>query len=204
MRAEKLRQQRPGPDHNVLERVMASSNMPYIGEIVQLPPVNEFSQSGVYFLHLEGRVVYVGQAKNVWQRLGQHMADGQKRFDSVSFIPCSLARLDKTERRFIQKFLPDENRCPLSKRLRREATYEEGAMERRFHSAATTTEAAAAYLGITVDELAALNREGRGPPKRRLPRSRTGRYILADLRRWKAEAQSPESVNAGNRSHRSP
>ena len=62
--------------------------------------------SGVYFL-LEGdEVVYVGQAANVYSRIGQHT---DKRFDRYAFVPCAVDALDKLESLYIHCLRPRLN-----------------------------------------------------------------------------------------------
>jgi hypothetical protein len=62
---------------------------------------------GVYFLILNGRVVYVGQSVNVYQRIGQHST--QKKFDSYAYIPCEKSMLDRLESIYIYFLMPEFN-----------------------------------------------------------------------------------------------
>ena len=55
------------------------------------PNLADLGTSGIYFLHLDGEVVYVGQAVDMRRRVGQHLGDASKQFDAVSFIRCTLA-----------------------------------------------------------------------------------------------------------------
>lgn len=80
-----------------------------------LPPLNE---SGIYFLYRDGDTVYVGQARCVRKRIGQHLAEGLKRFDSVAFVPCELKALDRLEAFFIRKHVPEYNKCAIAKDAR--------------------------------------------------------------------------------------
>ncbi|MDA8256318.1 MAG: GIY-YIG nuclease family protein [Betaproteobacteria bacterium] len=61
---------------------------------------------GIYFLMQEGEIVYIGQSRNVQNRIAQH---GDKRFDSYAVLPCPDATLEKNERRLILKFKPKYN-----------------------------------------------------------------------------------------------
>lgn len=63
---------------------------------------------GVYFLLLAGRIVYVGQSKNVWQRVMQHKASGRA-FDSFCWQPCEPSKLDDLEAHCIRKYKPPYN-----------------------------------------------------------------------------------------------
>lgn len=82
--------------------------------------------SACYLLFWRGRVIYVGQSRNVWTRLGMHWnnslriarvgrgysSQGPKteiRFDRVRIIPCSIERLDSEEQILIQRYLPEHN-----------------------------------------------------------------------------------------------
>jgi hypothetical protein len=74
------------------------------------------TSSGIYFLVSGGRVVYVGQARNVVLRIAAH--SGVKKFDGWHWIKCPKSRLDETERAYINKFLPELNKDPVTKRLK--------------------------------------------------------------------------------------
>lgn len=65
-------------------------------------------QSGIYFLVLNARIVYVGQSMDVWQRVQQHRITG-RRFDSFAWVPCPLHDLDRLEAHCISKFVPEQN-----------------------------------------------------------------------------------------------
>lgn len=62
--------------------------------------------SGVYFLLDGDEVVYVGQAANVYSRIGQHT---NKRFDRYAFVPCSVDALDRLESLYIHCLRPRMN-----------------------------------------------------------------------------------------------
>jgi hypothetical protein len=65
------------------------------------------SACGVYFLICEKRVVYVGQSKNVFNRVSEH-AQG-KNFDSYVYLPCEKDMLDKLESLYIHFLSPPLN-----------------------------------------------------------------------------------------------
>lgn len=62
--------------------------------------------SGVYFLICQGRVIYVGQAVNVYARISQHHG---KRFDSYAYLPCPEDMVDKIESLYIHLLRPELN-----------------------------------------------------------------------------------------------
>lgn len=62
--------------------------------------------SGVYFLLDGDEVVYVGQAVNVYSRIGQHK---DKRFDRYAFVPCAVEVLDRLESLYIHCLRPRLN-----------------------------------------------------------------------------------------------
>ena len=64
-------------------------------------------KSGVYFLHLNGSVVYIGQAKNILRRIGSHT---DKDFDRVTFVNCDDADLNDVEEFFIALIQPPANK----------------------------------------------------------------------------------------------
>lgn len=93
---------------------MARYRMPDIHGPIHVPPLDEFAQPGIYFLLRNSVVVYVGQAVDARRRIGEHLGDRTKPFDAVSFIPCVKNRLNAVERHYIQKLMPEYNRCRFS------------------------------------------------------------------------------------------
>lgn len=63
--------------------------------------------TGVYFLVLEKRIVYVGQSTNVFTRILTHAKS--KEFDSYVYIPCKKDMLDKLESLYIHVLSPPLN-----------------------------------------------------------------------------------------------
>lgn len=61
--------------------------------------------SGVYFLFQDGKMVYIGQSRNVERRISTHNID----HDSYRVIPCAIADLLRYERRLINYFKPPLN-----------------------------------------------------------------------------------------------
>ena len=62
----------------------------------------------IYFLKRAGKIVYIGQTKNVTARIPMHRAS--KKFDEVEKIPCSFANLNRLERKLIKKHQPEYNK----------------------------------------------------------------------------------------------
>lgn len=72
-------------------------------------------QAGVYFLLLEGRVVYVGKSQNVLGRAVFHLPQVRrkrprdKEFDAFAYILCDPADLDALESIYIHALKPPLN-----------------------------------------------------------------------------------------------
>lgn len=64
--------------------------------------------SGVYFLILDGEIVYVGSAGCVWERMCHHFRNSQP-FTAFNFVRCSPEHLVKWESRYIKEFWPARN-----------------------------------------------------------------------------------------------
>jgi hypothetical protein len=65
--------------------------------------------SGIYFLFLHDILVYVGQAVNVYTRIGVHLSYPEKIFDSWVFLPASKDELNVLERAYIAHYAPPYN-----------------------------------------------------------------------------------------------
>lgn len=65
-------------------------------------------KTAIYFLYLKNEIVYIGQSKNVEERVQSH----KKRFifDSYSFIECDESELAKLEAELIFKYAPKHNK----------------------------------------------------------------------------------------------
>lgn len=97
---------------------MADLLLPDPSKAVHIPTFDDLARSGIYFLLHEGVVVYVGKAVDMRRRVGQHISEGTKIFDAVSYVPSPIGRLDELERRYIEKLVPKHNQCRLSALLR--------------------------------------------------------------------------------------
>lgn len=63
---------------------------------------------GIYFLSLNGEVIYIGQSLNLLSRIGSHAASFY--FDDVSYMPCEEKDLNELERRYVRAFMPKLNK----------------------------------------------------------------------------------------------
>ena len=61
---------------------------------------------GIYFLIYNEKVVYVGQSKNVLNRISAHK---DKTFDSFSYLPCKEHEMDIIESLYIHLLQPKQN-----------------------------------------------------------------------------------------------
>lgn len=156
---------------------MAKNPLPEMGFPVKLPSIGKFGQSGIYFLIRDDEVVYVGQAANMRKRIGQHLAEGVKHFDSVCAIMCEPSKRDNLERHYITLFAPPLNQCAVAK----EAKYMEAAgLDRRVNVYSTqfmSAQRTANMLGVSTDQLHAWGRNGPEYVLKRNPRKNTRRRI---------------------------
>jgi len=152
---------------------------------VPFPDLADLATSGIYFLHLDGEVVYVGKAVHMRRRIGQHLADDAKVFDAVSFVRCEVEQLDTMERRYIRHLLPRYNQCALAKGQKDALAFRGISRSQPPVGGADILddEIAARFLGISVDELLDYQRRGLGP--RSVQRRGKGRrYPVAILRKF--------------------
>lgn len=77
-----------------------------------------FGKSGVYFLFYKEDIVYVGQSKNIEERIKAHQADNEKNFNSWNCIYLKHHQLNNTEAFYILSLLPIYNKTiPKNKRF---------------------------------------------------------------------------------------
>lgn len=62
---------------------------------------------GIYILHLDNKIVYVGQSVNMYSRLQTHLNEGIKSFDEVEFIPTKYELLKQEELKLIEQHTPN-------------------------------------------------------------------------------------------------
>ena len=74
-------------------------------------PIEQICFSGIYYLIKNGEVVYVGQATNVFTRIGIHIAKGEKFFDSFDYDRVSVEFLDERELMAIIEYNPRYNKA---------------------------------------------------------------------------------------------
>jgi len=67
----------------------------------------EYRRTGIYFLCLENKIQYIGQAKCAASRIKSHLKD--KVFDQVLFLPWPGDDLDRIEGALIRHFKPPLN-----------------------------------------------------------------------------------------------
>lgn len=85
-------------------------NIPTREEIIsKARPVDHIDNVGIYVLLREGEIVYVGQSQNIKSRIGTHLAEKAKIFDSYYVIYCDSFQLNDLEAEFIIKFDPIYN-----------------------------------------------------------------------------------------------
>ena len=70
----------------------------------------EDPQAGVYFLIRNGEVVYVGRSGNCMTRIGSHISERKKSFDSYMIYEAPQYECDSLEPLYILKFQPVYNR----------------------------------------------------------------------------------------------
>ena len=88
-------------------------------------------KSGVYVLILDGIVVYVGESKSVYSRIGAHVKDSKKRFDSVRILPCQEHRRKYWEAVLIDRYQPLFNKTGKDKETNRRHIFELGKINKR-------------------------------------------------------------------------
>lgn len=72
-----------------------------VGETYMLP--------GIYFLCLKEKIQYIGQSVSVVMRIGSHVLQCQKDFDSIYYINCAKNDLDNFEQALIKHYQPPLN-----------------------------------------------------------------------------------------------
>lgn len=60
---------------------------------------------GIYFLVMDGEIVYVGQSIDIPSRISRHRREG-KEFDSFAYLLCEKEQLDELESLYITAFMP--------------------------------------------------------------------------------------------------
>lgn len=65
---------------------------------------------GVYHLKSKGQVVYVGQTRNIKNRIAHHLYSSDKEFDDVDFFEVDESLLNDVEAREIVHFNPRYNK----------------------------------------------------------------------------------------------
>lgn len=154
---------------------MAYAHIPKPGEPIHLSEffLEDRRFPAVYFLIDAGKIVYVGQSKTLKWRIETHLTEGKKVFDSVSFVRCTIDRLFEIETFYIRRIVPKYNDCGVAKSVRAREPW-------RFRKSAgkrmLSQDDAAAFLGLTAEELRSLPTRVTGGRKMRRPRSPVKRW----------------------------
>ncbi len=97
-------------------------------------------KSGVYVLILDGIVVYVGESQSVYSRIGAHVKDSKKRFDSVRILPCQEHRRKYWEAVLIDRYQPLFNSKGKDKATNQRHIFELGRINKRQYKQAKKCE----------------------------------------------------------------
>lgn len=82
------------------------NELAFIKELYILPSTVSSTPPGIYFLCNGKEIVYIGQSRNVGNRIPNHRG---KEYDRVFFIPCHVNQLCDFERALIRRFKPPLN-----------------------------------------------------------------------------------------------
>ena len=126
-----------------------------IGLFALIQGLADFNRSGVYFLYREGVVVYVGQAVNVRRRVADHIGEGVKDFDAVSFIPFAPDKLLAAEARYIRRLRPALNKA-LNSAAAGWTMFGSFSPSEPLTKSALSASEAAARLGVPVEQVLSL------------------------------------------------
>ena len=136
-----------------------------IGLFALIQGLADFNRSGVYFLYREGVVVYVGQAVNVRRRVADHIGEGVKDFDAVSFIPFAPDKLLAAEARYIRRLRPALNKA-LNSAAAGWTMFGSFSPSEPLTKSALSASEAAARLGVPVEQVLSLWHANGYRPKR--------------------------------------
>ena len=79
-------------------------------ELLFTEPMPTQKMRGIYVLLKNNAVVYVGQSDNIISRVGTHLANPSKSFDSVRYAVVENGDLNEIEADLIVKYQPHLNR----------------------------------------------------------------------------------------------
>jgi len=97
-------------------------------------------------LMLDGVIVYVGESKNVYSRIGAHVKDSKKRFDTVRLLPCQEHRRKYWEAVLIDRYQPLFNSKGKNKETNQRHIFELGQIRKRHMQTHTDFETHAMQL----------------------------------------------------------
>ena len=90
-------------------------------------------ESAVYILILDSIVVYVGESMNPYSRLGAHVKDTKKRFDTIRILPCAEHRRKYWEAVLIDRYQPLFNSKGKDKETNQRHIFELGMIKKKQH-----------------------------------------------------------------------
>jgi len=82
-------------------------------------------------LILDGIIVYVGESMNVYSRIGAHVKDSKKRFDTARLLPCQEHRRKYWEAVLIDRYQPLFNSKGKNKETNQRHIFELGQIRKR-------------------------------------------------------------------------
>lgn len=73
--------------------------------------ITDYSRQGLYYLSIDGSIVYIGKTTNIDRRIKAHIAEDVKVFDGVSFYPIpNTSDMGILELLYIDKYKPIYNK----------------------------------------------------------------------------------------------
>ena len=158
---------------------MANRHIPKPDGMAQLAFANV---CGIYFLWQGTKIVYVGQSRLIRLRILQHIDDGVKTFDGLSFIKCDPQALNRRERYFIEALIPRYNACKIANRARKDTPW------------IAARQLDPPMMGLSRKQLSWANEQFGAPRQIRIPRKKVRRWVHKVVAKW-AEA-NPDQFEA--------
>jgi len=101
-------------DRSMIQPRSTPDELSRIKDLYHLPMEYINTPPGVYFLCRGSKIVYIGKARNVANRITTHVAEGRKKFDNAYFITCNINQLDELEMSLIKFYQPEYNIAMMS------------------------------------------------------------------------------------------
>lgn len=167
------------------------SNLERFGRPTAFPSMAELDRPGVYFLWQGDVIVYVGQARSMRKRIGQHISEGRKAFDGISHQVYDESELLTIESQLIRVLAPKYNACSVARIAKQQDAMGEASASVSVHhfpsSGFVTDEQAASFLQISMAELGGLKQSGRLKyPRHARSRTRSKFFTIEGLSKFKA------------------